>query len=77
MTKTRFAAPATFYTASVFAEHAQKWEYMCVDMLDRDEAVELVKDYCNTFAHWLIVCVDLAAGTSNDVTDAIRAEAAQ
>lgn len=66
----RFTAPAVFYTVMVFAERSGRWEHMSVDLLDRDQAAELVNDYRADFAHWLVIRVDTAAGTAKDVTDA-------
>ena len=69
-------APTEFYTASVFSERSGAWEFMSDSMMDREDAVQIVSDYSDTYAHWLVVCVDIVAGTSQDVTDAICAEAA-
>jgi len=69
-------APTEFYTASVFSERSGEWELMTDRMMDLTDAVQIVRDYSDTYTRWLVILIDLNSGTAQDVTDAICAEAA-
>ena len=69
-------APIEFYTVSAYSDRSNAWEHMMDRFADRSDAVQIVSDYSDTYAQWMVVRVDLDTGTAQDVTDAVCAEAA-
>jgi len=69
-------APTEFYAVHTYSDRTGTWGPMADHLADREDAVQIVRDYRDTFAKWQVVRVNVASGTSKDVTDAICAEAA-